>query len=191
MPGYDHCVGSWSFRQRRLETLDLLATKASAEYGKNPKRLISSHWKHRRRYLPASQHQGQSETWTAGAFRAFGWFLGENDVQTALIDLRTGACCDGLHIDRRNENKGAESTLSYLLGLAELRKFARPAAKKNNDLEARLIRSASRSGFYQPAQMPNVRQTSVKDPAVPPVKSLSAQRDVTVGSQHASAKSRV
>jgi glycosyltransferase involved in cell wall biosynthesis len=98
----------------------------------------------------------QSATWTAGVFRAFGWFLGDNDVQTTLIDLRTGACSDGLHIDRRNENK----TLSYLLGLVELRKFARTTAENNNNLEAQLIRSASRSGFYQPAQMPHVHHRS-------------------------------
>jgi glycosyltransferase involved in cell wall biosynthesis len=108
----------------------------------------------------AASRAEKSATWTAGAFRAFGWFLGDNDVQTTLIDLRTGACSDGLHIDRRNENKGAESTLSYLLGLAELRKFARTTAKKNNNLEAQLIRSASQSGFHQPAQSPNVHHRS-------------------------------
>ena len=108
----------------------------------------------------AASRAEKGATWTAGAFRAFGWFLGDNDVQTTMIDLRTGACCDGLHIDRRNENKGAESTLSYLLGLVELRKFARTAARENNNLEAQLIRSASRSEFCQPAQMPNVRHRS-------------------------------
>ena len=108
----------------------------------------------------AASRAEQSATWTAGAFRAFGWFLGDNDVRTTLVDLRTGACSDGLHIDRRNENKGAESTLSYLLGLAELRKFAGTTAEENNDLEAQLIRSASRAGFYQPAQMPNVHYRS-------------------------------
>ena len=105
--------------------------------------------------LAASKAE-KSATWTAGAFRAFGWYLGDNDVRTTLIDLRTGACSDGLHIDRRNENKGAESTLSYLLGLAELQKFARTNAEESNTLEAQLIRSASRSDFYQPTQMPNV-----------------------------------
>jgi hypothetical protein len=108
----------------------------------------------------AASRAEQSATWTASAFRAFGWFLGDNDVRTTLVDLRTGACSDGLHIDRRNENKGAESTLSYLLGLAELRKFAGTTAEENNNLEAQLIRSASRAGLYQPAQMPNVHYRS-------------------------------
>src|SRR5712691_6098155 len=66
--------------------------------------------------------------WPAGAMRAFGWFLGENDLQTTLIDPNTGRCSDGLHPDRPNENKGAESVLSYLLGLVEIRRFKRTAA---------------------------------------------------------------
>lgn len=104
----------------------------------------------------AASRADKSATWTAGAFRAFGWFLGDNDVQTSLIDFETGACSDGLHIDRRNENKGAESTLSYLLGLAELREFARTAAQESNNLDAQLIRRAARSGLSpQPAQIPN------------------------------------
>ena len=66
--------------------------------------------------------------WPAGAMRAFDWFLGENDLHTTLIDLDTGRCSDGLHPDRANENKGAESVLSYLLGLTEIRQFKRIAA---------------------------------------------------------------
>jgi hypothetical protein len=45
-----------------------------------------------------------------------------------LIDADAGRCSDGLHPDRPNENKGAESALSYLLGLAEIRRFKRTAA---------------------------------------------------------------
>jgi glycosyltransferase involved in cell wall biosynthesis len=63
--------------------------------------------------------------WPAGAMRAFDWFLGQNDLQTTLIDPDTGSCLDGLHPDRPNENKGAESVLSYLLGLVEIRQFKR------------------------------------------------------------------
>jgi hypothetical protein len=49
---------------------------------------------------------------------------GRNDLQTTLIDPDTGSCSDGLHPDRPNENKGAESA-SYLLGLAEIRQYKR------------------------------------------------------------------
>jgi len=72
--------------------------------------------------------------WSAGAMRAFSWFLGENDLQTALIDFQTGSCLDGLHPDRANENKGAESVLSYLLGLLEIRRFKRAAAVGRSNL---------------------------------------------------------
>src|SRR5205807_6768091 len=58
--------------------------------------------------------------WLAVSRRAFDWFLGQNQKQLALYDPVTGGCHDGLHIDRVNENQGAESTLSYLLALAEL-----------------------------------------------------------------------
>jgi hypothetical protein len=68
------------------------------------------------------------EEWTLGAKRAFDWFLGKNDLRTALVDAETGSCSDGLHPDRPNENKGAESVLSYLLGLVEMRQFVNSAA---------------------------------------------------------------
>ncbi len=38
-----------------------------------------------------------------------------------LYDPLTGGCRDGLHADRVNENQGAESTLSFLLALMEMR----------------------------------------------------------------------
>ena len=77
--------------------------------------------------LAAARAEDGAE-WPAAAMRAFAWFLGENDLETPLIDRDTGRCSDGLHSDRPNENKGAESALSYLLGLAEIRRFTRTAA---------------------------------------------------------------
>ena len=83
--------------------------------------------------------------WSAGAMRAFGWFLGENDLQAPLIDPDTGSCSDGLHPDRPNENKGAESVLSYLLGLAEIRQLKRITAIGRTKPLSRMVRSAVRS----------------------------------------------
>jgi hypothetical protein len=51
------------------------------------------------------------------------WFLGDNDLQIALYDSTTGGCRDGLHPDRANENQGAESTLSFLMALLEIRRL--------------------------------------------------------------------
>jgi len=59
--------------------------------------------------------------WRKEAWSAFNWFLGDNDLQIALYDPMTGGCRDGLHPDRANENQGAESTLSFLLALLEMR----------------------------------------------------------------------
>jgi hypothetical protein len=59
--------------------------------------------------------------WTEHAQRAFRWFLGQNHLQHALYDASTGGCRDGLHADRPNENQGAESTLSFLLALMDMR----------------------------------------------------------------------
>jgi len=80
--------------------------------------------------------------WPVGAKRAFGWFLGENDLQTALIDSDTGSCSDGLHPDRPNENKGAESVLSYLLGLLEISQFKLTAAIDRTRPASKLVRTA-------------------------------------------------
>lgn len=60
--------------------------------------------------------------WRKEAWRAFNWFLGDNDLQIALYDSETGGCRDGLHPDRANENQGAESTLSFLMALLEMQK---------------------------------------------------------------------
>ncbi|MGA7658146.1 MAG: glycosyltransferase family 4 protein [Methylocella sp.] len=73
--------------------------------------------------LAALRADGNAE-WRADAARAFAWFLGGNDLSLPLVDLETGSCRDGLHPDRPNENRGAESVLSYLLGLAEIRQLA-------------------------------------------------------------------
>ena len=66
-----------------------------------------------------------SREWADDAMRAFGWFLGENDLAVPLVDPATGGCSDGLHPDRASENQGAESVLSYLIGLIEIRSFMR------------------------------------------------------------------
>jgi glycosyltransferase involved in cell wall biosynthesis len=60
------------------------------------------------------------DKWVSEMWRAFSWFLGENQLRTSLHDPTTGGCRDGLHADRPNENQGAESTLSFLLALTEM-----------------------------------------------------------------------
>lgn len=75
--------------------------------------------------------------WHERAQDAFDWFVGSNDLGLEVYSPETGGCRDGLHVDRVNSNQGAESTLSFLLSLAEMRQaqnlltsFKEPAAVK-------------------------------------------------------------
>ena len=79
--------------------------------------------------------------WKADAARAFAWFLGSNDLMSPLVDLETGACRDGLHIDRANENRGGESVVSYLLSAAEMRQLARMEGIRVNPAPVRALRA--------------------------------------------------
>ena len=63
--------------------------------------------------------------WRQHAQTSFDWFLGQNHLQRWVYDPATGGCRDGLHADRPNENQGAESTLSFLLALLDMRALAR------------------------------------------------------------------
>lgn len=75
--------------------------------------------------LEAWRTTGNSH-WLTDARRAFYWFLGDNHLEQALYDDATGGCRDGLHEKRVNQNQGAESTLSFLLALLEMRAAERP-----------------------------------------------------------------
>jgi len=70
--------------------------------------------------LEAYRVTGDSR-WRRDAWSAFNWFLGDNDLQLPLYDSETGGCRDGLHPERANQNQGAESTLSFLMSLIEMR----------------------------------------------------------------------
>ncbi|MCU4179679.1 glycosyltransferase family 4 protein [Bosea sp. BH3] len=104
-------VGSDSFGDRRI------APKAFDQQPLEATATISA-------CLAAWRADGDTQ-WRTEADRAFAWFLGHNDLSSPLVDLDTGACRDGLHRDRPNENRGGESAVSYLLSLAEIRQLAR------------------------------------------------------------------
>jgi glycosyltransferase involved in cell wall biosynthesis len=80
----------------------------------------------------AAWHADADPAWRTHAIRAFAWFLGGNDLSISLIDFETGSCCDGLHPGRANENRGAESVVSYLLALAQIRHLDRFVAEKDS-----------------------------------------------------------
>ncbi|WP_329111384.1 glycosyltransferase [Micromonospora sp. NBC_01699] len=52
--------------------------------------------------------------WEIGVRQAVAWFLGENDVGTAMWDPATGGGYDGLTPHGPNLNQGAESTLALI-----------------------------------------------------------------------------
>ena len=80
--------------------------------------------------LQAYRETGKGR-WRKEAWTAFNWFLGDNDLQIPLYDATTGGCRDGLHPDRANENQGAESTLSFLMALLEMRKLEESELAEN------------------------------------------------------------
>jgi hypothetical protein len=80
-------------------------------------------------YRTAGQGRWRQEAWSA-----FNWFLGDNDLQISLYDPSTGGCRDGLHPDRANENQGAESTLSFLMAMLEMRRLEETDSTENKSL---------------------------------------------------------
>lgn len=52
--------------------------------------------------------------WAAGLASCADWFMGANDSHTPMFDAHTAGGYDGLEIDGRNINQGAESTMAYV-----------------------------------------------------------------------------
>lgn len=75
--------------------------------------------------------------WLDEARLAFEWFTGRNDLGIPVCDVSSGACYDGLHADRVNQNQGAESTLAYLLALAEMQLLENSLASFRKVAEAK------------------------------------------------------
>lgn len=65
----------------------------------------------------------QDSSWFVEARKAFEWFLGRNEMGLPLHDSKTGGCRDTLHVDRVNQNQGAEASLSFYLSLAEMQEM--------------------------------------------------------------------
>jgi glycosyltransferase involved in cell wall biosynthesis len=59
--------------------------------------------------------------WLDQAWRAYGWFLGDNDLGLPLADGADGGCHDGLMPHGVNRNQGAESILALQLANASMR----------------------------------------------------------------------
>jgi hypothetical protein len=92
--------------------------------------------------IAAWRADGCDHQWKDDAARAYTWFHGNNDLLSPLVDPETGSCRDGLHPGRANENRGAESVVSYLLGQAEIRQFIRVIANRTRPVQLRPLRAA-------------------------------------------------
>ena len=132
-----HATGQRSVLQRGIQALRWLVGVQTSEHGQL--RPIGSDGFYRRDGARADFDQQPIEAqttvsacleayratadpwWYEQAQCAFDWFLGWNDLGLELYARQTGGCRDGLHADRSNENQGAESTLAFLLSLAEMR----------------------------------------------------------------------
>lgn len=121
-------VGTDSFGQRRLRPcpFDQQAVEAAAS-------ISACH---------AAWRADKKTNWVSGASRAFDWFLGSNDLRVPLVDIESGSCRDGLHADRANENRGAESVLSYLLSLVEIQEFERASKIESKRTHVTEVRKA-------------------------------------------------
>lgn len=62
--------------------------------------------------------------WRDAVRMCWGWFLGDNDSATPMVDPSTGAGYDGLEARGRNLNQGAESTLAALSTAQQARRLA-------------------------------------------------------------------
>ena len=65
--------------------------------------------------------------YVAAMERAYGWFLGRNDLGVWIADPMRGAGSDGLTPDGMNVNEGAESTLMWLVAAEHIRAIRPPA----------------------------------------------------------------
>ncbi|MGC6329631.1 glycosyltransferase family 4 protein [Rhizorhabdus sp. FW153] len=69
----------------------------------------------------AAMAVGDDPTWLDQAWRAYGWFLGDNDLGLPLAEGTDGGCHDGLMPHGVNRNQGAESILALQLANASMR----------------------------------------------------------------------
>lgn len=114
----------------------------------------------------AAWHADGDPRWSTEATRALEWFTGRNDLQQTLIDPQTGSCRDGLHPDRPNQNQGAESCLSYLHSLVEMREHQRTKSTSSPRTAAKLVANTTDRSFT-PNTKPGGHVVSIPIPEPP------------------------
>ncbi|HEY5630181.1 MAG TPA: hypothetical protein VIR16_11785 [Candidatus Limnocylindrales bacterium] len=112
--------------------------------------------------------------------RAYGWFLGENDLRVRIASPLRGASGDALTARGRNTNEGAESTLMWLIAAEHIRAIRALEATSASPVVAILGGSsptsppprpgAARSGAARAsgAVSPARPRTASMQPSIPP-----------------------
>ena len=67
------------------------------------------------------------ERWREEAERAYGWYLGQNDLDLPLASVQDGGCFDGLMPTGLNRNQGAESILALQLSSCAISRLSKSA----------------------------------------------------------------
>jgi hypothetical protein len=65
----------------------------------------------------AAHRASGDPVWLHEMRRCFEWYLGRNDLGTAMVDFRTWGCYDSLKQAGLNFNQGGEAAVSWLLSL--------------------------------------------------------------------------
>jgi hypothetical protein len=69
--------------------------------------------------------QTGQKKWRDSAWRAYRWYLGDNDLGVPIASLSDGGCFDGLMRDRVNLNQGAESVLAFQFACCAIERISR------------------------------------------------------------------
>ena len=73
------------------------------------------------------------ERWQHSSRRAYGWYLGANDVGVPIATVADGGCFDGLMSDRANLNQGAESVLSFQFACCAMTRMSGKVPSRKGD----------------------------------------------------------
>jgi hypothetical protein len=68
--------------------------------------------------------------WLEAAWRAYRWYLGDNDLGVPIASLGDGGCFDGLMRDRVNLNQGAESVLAFQFACSAIERISKPVVQQ-------------------------------------------------------------
>lgn len=82
-----------------------------------------------------------SERWAEVARRAYGWYLGANDLGLPIGSGVDGGCFDGLMSDRVNLNQGAESVLSFQFACCAMHEITGNAEQNGSTLKTGAVAS--------------------------------------------------